>query len=285
MIEKKHQGFLGSLTGEVFKVWQEVLEEKKADLASAEQVRELEEELRLCQSHQAESAKKVMARCGAASGVGLRDMCFHEWLTYHKAYLKYKEFEDKVKEEEARIAQFMKGKSDEAKGLLNRMSSGSDSCLLQMVVKGWYEAYMEEKRVNEFALQMAGAEGRMGGFGARNKASAKNACERAHEHNMTMLYLKVWGAWRIDTMMEKMLKHHQGRIDGKRSQLLGVQQMFRNFAQQLESNIQAGQDSNRDLSGGVPPGYKKQYVRGVTRSEQAMSLPDIHAKPSHNPSR
>jgi len=37
--------------------------------------------------HQAASAKKVLARCGAASEQGLRDMCFHEWLAFHQEYL------------------------------------------------------------------------------------------------------------------------------------------------------------------------------------------------------
>ena len=49
--------------------------------------------------------------------------------------------------------------------------------------------------------------------------------ERAHEHQLTMLYLKVWGAWRLEVRMEKMLRAHQARIEGKRSQLLGVQSM------------------------------------------------------------
>jgi hypothetical protein len=265
------------LIEEVFMLWKDEILEKKANAASAEEVAALEAKLKACADHASQSAKKVMARCGAASGQGLRDMCFHEWNAYHQEYLKNKEFEDRVKESEQRVAAFMKGKSQEAQNLLNKMSGASDMGLLHNVVKAWYEVYLEEKKINEFAEQMNGAQGRLGGFGERNKKSAKNAMERAHEHQQTMIYLQVWGAWRIETQMEKMLKHHQGRIDGKRQQLLGVQQMFRNFAQQLESNISAGQDSNRDLAAGVPQSYKKQYVRGMTKTEGTTSLPDIHA--------
>merc|ERR1711881_555255 len=100
---------------------------------------------------------------------------------------------------------------------------------------------MGEKAINDFAEVMNGAHGKLTAFGDRNKKGAKSVMERAHEHQLTMLYLKVWGAWRLDTKVEQTMKIHQGRVDGKRQQLIGVQQMFRNFAQ-LETNIQSGAD-------------------------------------------
>jgi hypothetical protein len=285
MIEKKHRGFEGSLQQEVFRLWWEDVAEARNDRASAAQVAEMEAKLKACESHQAESAKKVLARCGAASEMGLRDMCFHEWRTFHQEYLKNKDFEDKVKEAERQFAEFQKSKSQGAQSLLNKMSSATDHGLLHNCITGWYDVYMEEKRINEFAEQMNGAQGRLGGFGSRNKASAKSVMERAHEHQLTMLYLHVYGAWRLETQMEKMERHHKGRLDGKKQQLLGVQQMFRNFAVQLENNISAGADSNRDLIAGPPHSYKKQYTRGMTKNEQSLSLPDIHTKPGSGASR
>jgi hypothetical protein len=285
MIEKKHKNFEGGLVGEVFGLWKEDWEEFKNNAASAAQVAELEAKLKAAESHQAQSAKKVLARCGAASEMGLRDMCFHEWVSFHQEYLKNKDFEDKVKLAEKQFAEFQKSKSAGAQSILNKMHNASEHGLLDSCVKGWAEIVQEEKRIQEFAEQMNGAQGRLGGFGERNKKSAKNAMERAHEHQLTMLYLHTFGAWRMETLMERMEKHHKGRLDGKKQQLLGVQQMFRNFAVQLENNIQAGADSNRDLSQGPPASYKKQYTRGMTRTEASLSLPDIHAKPGSGASR
>merc|ERR1712193_389030 len=115
------------------------------------------------------------------------------------------------------------------------------------------------------------------GFGNRNKKGAKSVMERAHEHNLTMLYLKVFGAWRLDTAIEQTCRKHQTRIDGKRAQLLGVQRMFRDFAVQLESNIQSAADSNRDLHLGPPPSYNKKKL-SMQKGEGSVSLPDIHNK-------
>jgi hypothetical protein len=274
MIERKHAGKTQGLIGEVFELWKKDIEDAKAELESAGKLAEMEARLKSCADHASESAKKVLARCGAASGVGLRDVCMHEWINFHKEYLKNKEMEDAIKAEEARIAEFMKNHSDNAKGLLNNMSKGTDSGLLHEVLTAWYEVYKEEKQINEFAEQMNQTSGRFGEFGDRNKKGAKNVMERAHEHQMTMLYLKVFGAWRLDTRIEAVSKVHQGRIDGKRLQLVGVQKMFRDFAMQLESNIQSGADSNRDLTAGPKPGQGKR----MSKNDGSVSLPDINEK-------
>jgi len=210
-------------------------------------------------------------------------MCWHEWKTFHLDYLKNKELEDAVKLEEQRIKEFMKTHSKNAQGLLNNMSSATDTGLLQSVLAAWTEYYKDEKQINEYAEIMNGANGKMGAFGQKNKKSAQSVMERSHEHGLTMLYLKVFGAWRLDTKIEQTLKMHQGRIDGKRQQLLGVQQMFRNFAMQLESNIQSGADSNRGLAAGPPPGAGKK--RGMQKNDGSVSLPDIHARPGSDSNR
>jgi len=292
MVDKRFEGAKGGLVGEVFQLWVEDIAEMKANLASSAAVAELEAKLAAMTGDASEKAKRVMARCGAASGQGLRDMCWNEWKNYFQEYLKNKAMEDAVKEEEKRIAEFLKSHSDNAKGLLSNMAAATDSGLLHEVLTAWYEVYKEEKQINEYAEFMNQTNGRFGAFGDRNKKGAKGVMDRAHEHQSTMLYLKVFGAWRLDTQIEKMLKAHQGRIDGKRQQLVGVQQMFRNFAKQLESNIQSG-DSGR-LGGteelqrvGKQEEFGSKYKsRGPSRNsfvesdaKYGVSLPDINNKP------
>jgi hypothetical protein len=276
MIEKKHAGMTGSLIQDVFDLWKEDLLEKKFNLTAAAEIQAMEARLKSCADHQAESAKKVLARCGAATEMGLRDMCFHEWVAFHAEYMKNKEFEDAVKAEEKKIAEFMKAHSENAQGLLNSMHAATNTGLLHEVFTAWYEYYKEEKAIADYAEKMNGANSKLGAWGDRNKKGAKSVMERAHEHNLHMLYLKVFGAWRLDTKIEQALKHHQRRIEGKKKQLQEVQQMFRNFAVQLEKSISAGGDSTRDLQKGPPVGYGR---RGMKKNEGSVSLPDIHARP------
>jgi len=286
MVERRHAGAKGGLMGEVFQVWKDEVEEAKVRAASAGAVAALEAKLAACADSAAANAKRVLARCGAATGVGLRDMCWHEWKTYHAYYQKNLAEEQAVKAEEERIAAFLASHKEKGKGLMSSISAATDSGLLHEVVLAWYEYYKEEKQVNEYAEYMNQTNSRFGAFGDRNKKGAKSVMDRAHEHQSTMLYLKVFGAWRLHTHLEQKQKAHQSRIDGKRQQLVGVQQMFRNFAKQLESNIQAG-DSGR-LGGKEDIEKNAKYKsRGPSRNTMALddskygsvSLPDIHSKP------
>merc|ERR1719240_1862077 len=283
MIEKKHAGKQQSLVGEVFQLWREELLEKKYNQGAAAEIAAMEARLKACADHQTESAKKVMARCGAASANGLRDMCFHEWVTFHQEYMKNKELEDAIKAEEAKIAAFKKKHSENAQSLLNNMHAATNTGLMHEVFEAWREWWKDEKQLAEMSELMAAGQGRLGAFGDRNKKGARSACERAHEHNMIMLYLKVFGAWRLDTQIEKTLRKHQNRIQGKRDQLLGVQQMFRNFAQELEKSMSAqkNDDSIRNLKEGPPAGFK----RSMKKNYGSVSLPDIHQKPGYGSQR
>jgi len=283
VINKKFAGTKQDFLQEVFDLWKADLMEAKKGLNSAEDVAAMEARLKEMQSLQSKKAQNVLIRCGAASEKGLRDMMFGEWKTFHEDYAKNKELEDAVKAEEQKIAAFMKKHSENAQGLMNSMSASTDAGLIAMYLQAWIEYYKEEKRANEFAEVMNGQNAKFGQFGARNKKGAQSVMERAHEHGLVMLYLKVFGAWRIETKIEQTCKAQQGRVDGKRSQLLGVQQMFRTFATQLETNIQSGAESSRDLAAGPPQGYKK--GKGMQRNDGSVSLPDIHSKPGSHRSR
>jgi hypothetical protein len=282
MIDKKHSGTVQGLIQEVFDAWRDDILEAKGNLASAAEVAALEAKLKAAADHQAQSAKKVLARCGAASEQGLRDMCFHEWCTFHQDYMKNKELEDAVKAEEKKIAEFMKSHSENAKGLLNNMHAATNTGLMHEVFQAWCEHYKEEKAIAEYAEVLNGQSSKLGAFGERNKKGAKSVMERAHEHGIIMLYLKIFGAWRLDTAIEKQVRLHTGKLDGKRAQLSDVREMFRSFAAQLESNI-SNVDSSRDLALGPPPNYKK--TRGMSKNEGSVSLPDIHTKPGSDSTR
>lgn len=274
MVNKSAAGGIDQLKSEVFQILADEVREKKDRIASAAAVAALEAKLKGAADNAAANAKKVMARCGAAGAQGLRDVCFQEWKNYYLDYLKNKAMEEAVKEEERRIAEFMQAHSDNAKGLLSGMASATDSGLLHEVLTAWLEYYKEEKQIAAYAEAMNGTQGKFGAFGTRNKAGAKGVMERAHEHNMIMLMLKTFGAWVLDCKIEKIQKVHQMRVDGKRQQLVGVQQMFRNFAKQLETNINAGGDSARDLAAGP-----RTKAKGLQKSDGTVSLPSINARP------
>merc|ERR1711957_495796 len=103
--------------------------------------------------------------------------------------------------------------------------------------------------------------------------------ERARKHGDDMTALKFFNAWRKDAKTEGTLKQYHAKIDGKRQQLLQVQQMFRNFATQLESGLKENADSAR---GGVSFDKSEKSEKRMQKSDGTVSLPDINQKKKRN---
>jgi len=288
MVNRRHGGKAVSLTQEVFDLWKNDTAEAKDLIASKGAIDALEAKFAGMNAQASANAKRVLARCGSASQEQMRDMCFVEWRSYHAWYQKHLLEEEAVKAEEQRIQDFLKGHSEKGKALLGSISAATDSGLMHEVLMAWNEQYKEEKQVNEYAKVMQEKNQKGAAFGARNKKGAASVMGKAEEHANCMLYLKVFGSWRLDTRMEQLLKVHQGRIEGKRSQLAGVQKKFREFALQLENNINSGADSDRALGGAEylakqPDACKGRKLRTsvVTTTplkEGQISLPAIDQK-------
>merc|ERR1719337_441404 len=98
---------------------------------------------------QAAKSKKVLSRPNAGSDQGLMTLCFTAWVQFMEEYRKNKEFEDAVKAEEQKIAEFMKKQNEGAKSVLTRMSAATESGLIAEVFKAWVEVFTEHKKAME----------------------------------------------------------------------------------------------------------------------------------------
>merc|ERR1719181_7109 len=85
-----------------------------------------------------------------------------------------------------------------------------------------------------------GANDRFASFGARNKQGAMTAGEKAtavKEYGLLNHSMLLWTEY---CKVERLLRYYSTRIEGKKHQLSGLQNMFRNFATQLESGLKDG---------------------------------------------
>merc|ERR1719293_294060 len=100
-----------------------------------------------------------------------------------------------------------------------------------------------------------------------------SAAERQVYFQDMGIVIQAWGAWKLDTRTEQKLRFYTGKIDAKRKQLLGVQEMFRNFANELEGGLKkASAESTRGDAPAILRG------RGLHKSDSSVNLPDIHNK-------
>merc|ERR1712151_465066 len=162
----------------------------------------------------------------------------------------------------------MEGHQESAKSLLDKMSAGTDSGLKHSMMSAWAQQYVEDKRERELEDILNSANSKFSEFSDRNSTNAKSVMERARLHLEEMVYRRHWNAWRLYARMEATEFMYRAKIEAKKQQLYGVQQMFRQFAAQLEAGMKE-QDSAREL-------YKRR-TKTMSKSKGAVSLPDIHS--------
>jgi hypothetical protein len=264
----------GALIGDVFGYLCKELKQRKDDEEAAKKLAEIEAKLAAQSGKNKDNAKAVLMRNLASGDNQLMDVCLECWKKWLEEYKKNKESEDAVKDAEAKVAAFMKQKSEGAKGIIDRMNSATDSGLVEHVISTWVQYYKDIKKAEEMEALINGNAAKFASFGARNKQGAMSAGEKATAIKEYGLINHAMLLWMEVTKVERMLRYYTSRIDGKKQQLQGLQGMFRNFANQLESGLKEG--TPRDF-GALK---NKKSGGGLSKSDNTVSLPNIHQKQS-----
>jgi len=270
---RKANSLKDELVSEIFAAWQRETSEGLMNLRAETQKTTMKAELDRAKSAQKAKAKAAIARMNGNDTTSLQTMVWSAWMTYLEEVAKDKEMEADVRAKEAMIAEHIKAKGESAKKLLSSTIGSTDSGLIHQTFQAWLEALREAKEEARMAEVLSSAENKFKSFGAKGKTAGMGASERVAYYNDMNLVISTWSAWKLDTRMEKQLRYYHLKIEGKRKQLLGVQDMFRNFANELEGGLRkAGAESTR----GDAPAVLKD--RGLHKSASAVNLPDIHKK-------
>merc|ERR1719491_379529 len=184
----------------------------------------------------------------SASENGLVGLVFKNWVQVRRETIKQKEAQESRLAGDSKLEKFTQGKSEEAKYLVQSFSSAGSTGLLHSVLTSWIQLYDEGRKEAEIAEKMHNSKSKMESFQQRNKSSSGSVMNRAGQHMTQMLLLRCFGGWKMDSRMEHTMKAYHARIDAKRQQLVGVQQMFRKFAEQLEGGMKPKEGDTKDTS-------------------------------------
>merc|ERR1712151_1266004 len=191
-----------------------------------------------------------MARMCAGNDESLKNMVFGEWNKAIAQMKQDKEYEQQVKEQEERFAQFMKEKSEQAKGVLARMSGSSDTGIMHMAWKAWVEDHEAEKKAKEMEELLNGENAKFKSLNARMKENASGKAGRAIDVENDNLLMSCLMNWQIETRVQKVVSHYGGQLENKKHQLEAVQTMFQSFASQLEKGIESTPRKNQAQKAG-----------------------------------
>merc|ERR1712193_191862 len=262
----------GALVGEVFAYLCKEPQGRKADEEAARKLAEIEAKLAAQAGKNKDNAKAVLMRNLAQGDNMLMDVCLEAWKGWLADYKKNKDTEDAIKAQEAKVAEFMKNKSDGAKSVIDKMNSATDSGLVEHVISTWVQYYKDLKKAEEMEAMLAANNDKFASFSSRNKQGAMSAGQKATAIKEYGLYIHSFLLWTEFCRVERLLRYYSMRVESKKHQLQGLQNMFITFATQLEQGLKDG--TPRDTAA-IKNGSKK-----MNKTDGSVSLPNIHKPPS-----
>jgi hypothetical protein len=265
----------------VWKFWMDEVNERKADGDTAEALKAVQDKLNSFEAAQKENAGKFMTRMAAGNDESLKNLCLEAWIKFHQDYAQDKEYEDKVKAQEANFKAHMDAKKDEAKAVMDRMLAGTAQGLLALIIQNWVSWLKDEKKQKELEFALNEAQAKFKTLNGRQKAGASNVQNRVNDQINANLQQRIFNCWIVETKANRVENHYNTKYESKKRQLQGVQNLFKSFAMQLEQNLGGDEDSSsrtdrksrkskKESSNSMPP-------KG---SEGTVSLPDINQKPA-----
>mmetsp|Transcript_103597 Transcript_103597/g.195069 ORF Transcript_103597/g.195069 Transcript_103597/m.195069 type:complete len:578 (+) Transcript_103597:113-1846(+) len=265
-----------SLLAGVFKVWWDEIASKQMDAESKAKLKAVEDKLKQMAEAQTANAKRVMTRFTSGNEKALLGLCTQSWVKFVYDYHKEKELEDAVKKKEQEVKDQLAQKKEETKAVLNRMLGASENGLKSLMMQNWIQFYQDEKKAKEMEAALLDVDTKLKALNLRQTQNARGVQTRINDQVKLALCMRVFGNWLLETKASRIKSYFTDKLEKKRRQLNGVQQLFRSFSKQLEENLGGEEDgsSARTLTGAGSGARAKLEKRGGSLTK-SVDLPPV----------
>lgn len=249
VMSRKAVGADLSLCMEVLQLWLMIIRREKEEAGLVEKNAQLQAKLAGFHKETKDNARKVMTRMTAGNEQALVGLCMQAWQSHHEEYKRNKGYEDLVKQQELRVNEWMKKKSEDSKKVMQRMMASTDQGIIAQVMTVWSTMFLEDKNQRQFEDSLNGADMKLSNLNGRQKKAAKNIAERANVREGENFINQVFSAWSTEVKLERISRHYSSKLAQKKHQLQAVQSMFGDFANQLEAGMKNSPRSTRKGGG------------------------------------
>jgi len=280
------------LLHQVVKEWAQAMTDSKKQDNFAEQLEQAQGKLAQLRVEHASTAQKVVCRLSAGSDSGASRAAFLTWAHAVEEVKRECDLQAEARRAELRVKEHMQSRKVGAASILERLTVFNDTSLLSRVLANWSQATQEECRTRELSHALGQAKSKLNSLEKRRMDSACSVQDRLNEQVAFFLCMRVLSAWLLTTKAELLSRHFFSKLENKRRQLSGVQNLFKTFAMQLEQGlggVEDGEETSRGTTSRQHFGHQQlrgsravpgdASSRGMHRAEASLSLPDIHSRP------
>lgn len=268
------------LLSAVVGTWRQEVDDRLRDGTAAANMADAQSKLKQMKLSQVVNAKQMMFRFASDSTQGLVSACMQAWISHSQEYKKEQETEDAVKETEARLKAHLAARKDDARRVLDRLATSSESGLLSTVIQYWLNFIAEEKSAEALHAKLAAAKSNIAGLYSRHGSAVHGVTTRVTSQLNLNLIMQVFMLWRLEVSTTKAQTHYSAKMENKRRQLHGVNSLFKTFAQKLEEKVDAEVTNGEETpmhALTTKPSRRHRSSKGMEKTEATLSLPDIHS--------
>jgi len=232
------------LVGDVMYSWKKGVDAEKFEREHTETIARLEAKLQRAKTVNIENAQRSLARMFSDSDEKLLELAMRAWANIMQVAYDRRQVAAEAKEMEERMLKRGTTMMESSKRFINAAATGSEVAD-RICFQAWLQVLNDSKREALLAAELDAKAAGVTSWGERRKATGISATERACRAAEEMQTLRILLAWRVHVQVDLAVRNHQAKVDLKRQQLSGVQNMFRDFASRLETNI--GKETARDF--------------------------------------
>eukprot|EP00931_Biecheleriopsis_adriatica_P119773 TRINITY_DN94969_c0_g1_i1.p1 TRINITY_DN94969_c0_g1~~TRINITY_DN94969_c0_g1_i1.p1 ORF type:complete len:558 (+),score=169.34 TRINITY_DN94969_c0_g1_i1:100-1773(+) len=270
-----------ALLTRVFDAWRDDWEQSRRVGDSTKQLEEAQQQFLAVQQETSVHSKKVIASMLLGDGVGYMALCFHAWVQFSSDFKKEQCTERAVDDLKQKLKAAMDVKKNRMVHLLRAMVDSQAEDLLHEIMQLWAEHTQEEKRMSQLDDEMCKSNAKLTMLKSRQLRSAHGVRERINKQTDLVLLSVHMMAWMMQTKVVRLNMYYTKKLDTKRKQLVGVQNLFHSFASQIEANLDVEDDDN-DLKQKPQNSHdhSQRKSKGM-KSHGTVSLPSINSKPAY----
>jgi len=229
-------------------LWKQEVEAMKSKKNAQEKVNNVLGRVYSTAKKQAENATRVMTRQAKERETAVLGEVISVWLCFVADCKKEREFEAAVQQFDMKMKEHLQQRTEEAKSMLDRVSTATQTGLAASVLWAWHCCITEGKKLNGLEKELAQVDAEMQDVKMRQSEAIINAQSRASKLVETSLVVSVLAAWCRETKENRVDKFYAHKVDSKRKQLTAVQTLFKSFARDLEEGLKTvdGDSSGRE---------------------------------------
>eukprot|EP00440_Ansanella_granifera_P033065 gb/GFBE01035876.1/.p1 GENE.gb/GFBE01035876.1/~~gb/GFBE01035876.1/.p1 ORF type:complete len:559 (+),score=154.62 gb/GFBE01035876.1/:1-1677(+) len=270
---------------QIFKAWCVEVEQAKAAGNGVKQLEQMKQTLAKAQTDRSKCAMKVVSHMVSETTLGPLVMAWQGWMQFSSEYKKNSDVEKQLKDLELKLKEKMDKKKDHMVHVLNLMTDSQDEDLIVEIMQTWARHSQEEKRKRELDDAMKLAHHKLDMLKGRQLDVAHGVRGRMNKQLELICMSRHLIAWVIQTKVVRVQHHYSRKLDTKRKQLQGVQQLFQTFASQIEKNLDVEDDEDRGTYRSSRDSKRDRKSKGhhshsglQKGAPGTVSLPDIHQK-------